>query len=351
MFTKTRSSGESSLESIVRLWFDFSRPVSRRAYILSGLGLGLLKVGVDNTLMILWFGHGRLADAGLLPYVGPSRDFLTTIVQQGLHGWELVLILWTLPFLWIGASMTARRAADAGGSPWLGALFFVPFVSYALMLLLCVLPTREEPTWDLQAARPPPKRSLWAWGLIVMFATGVGFGLALIHSRFMQTYGLALFFGVPFFTGALAGYLANRDGLRSIGSTVLAAVFAQLVVGAGLLVAAVEGVVCLLMALPFAIAVAAVGAIWARECARRRPEQPVLTGCLLVVLPPANLLAPAAAPVSSVVTSQIEIAAPPEVVWRHVVSFSELPPPREWLFHTGVAYPTRARIPGTAWAR
>jgi hypothetical protein len=30
-----------------------------------------------------------------------------------------------------------------------------------------------------------------------------------------------------------------------------------------------------------------------------------------------------------------------------VVSFAELPPPREWLFRAGIAYPIRARISGT----
>jgi hypothetical protein len=43
----------------------------------------------------------------------------------------------------------------------------------------------------------------------------------------------------------------------------------------------------------------------------------------------------------------VEIAAPPEVVWRHVVTFPDLPPPTELLFRAGVAAPTRARIEGT----
>jgi hypothetical protein len=47
------------------------------------------------------------------------------------------------------------------------------------------------------------------------------------------------------------------------------------------------------------------------------------------------------------VRSAIEVAAPPETVWRHVVTFSELPPPREWYFRTGIAYPQRARIEGS----
>ena len=47
------------------------------------------------------------------------------------------------------------------------------------------------------------------------------------------------------------------------------------------------------------------------------------------------------------VVTVVEIAAPPAVVWRYVVAFPELPPPREWLFRIGVATPVRARLVGT----
>ncbi len=46
------------------------------------------------------------------------------------------------------------------------------------------------------------------------------------------------------------------------------------------------------------------------------------------------------------VSSYIDIDAPPERVWQHVVAFVELPPPDEWLFRAGLAYPVRATIDG-----
>jgi hypothetical protein len=42
----------------------------------------------------------------------------------------------------------------------------------------------------------------------------------------------------------------------------------------------------------------------------------------------------------------VVVDAPPQVVWRHVVLFSALPPPRELVFPVGIAYPTGARIAG-----
>jgi hypothetical protein len=46
------------------------------------------------------------------------------------------------------------------------------------------------------------------------------------------------------------------------------------------------------------------------------------------------------------VTSDIRIDAPPQTVWPHVISFAEIPPPKEWIFRAGIAYPQRARIDG-----
>ncbi len=46
------------------------------------------------------------------------------------------------------------------------------------------------------------------------------------------------------------------------------------------------------------------------------------------------------------VATAIEINADPQQVWDHVVAFSELPEPTDWLFQLGIAYPERAEIFG-----
>ena len=40
----------------------------------------------------------------------------------------------------------------------------------------------------------------------------------------------------------------------------------------------------------------------------------------------------------------VEIDAPPQVVWKVVLAFPELPPPQEWLFRAGISCPLRAEI-------
>jgi len=46
------------------------------------------------------------------------------------------------------------------------------------------------------------------------------------------------------------------------------------------------------------------------------------------------------------VTTAIEIDAPPESVWANVIGFGQIPPPTDWLFRAGIAYPVRAEITG-----
>jgi hypothetical protein len=79
-----------------------------------------------------------------------------------------------------------------------------------------------------------------------------------------------------------------------------------------------------------------------------RDESPKLFCSLIVLLPLAMGLdhaTPPALPLLSVKTSVI-VNATPEKVWHNVVSFAELPPPREMIFKLGIAYPIRAEIHG-----
>jgi hypothetical protein len=71
-------------------------------------------------------------------------------------------------------------------------------------------------------------------------------------------------------------------------------------------------------------------------------------GALVLVLPllmmgehAAHLL-----PKAIAIRSEIVVNAPPQKVWNELVAFAQIPEQREWLFHTGVAYPIRAEIRG-----
>ena len=122
-------------------------------------------------------------------------------------------------------------------------------------------------------------------------------------------------------------------------------------VGVVLLLIAFEGAMCLLMAAPLALPLAAIGGAAGHAAVeRRRRVGAVAAFAVLPFVMPSMLAVEGArlpAPSVHVVTSVIEVDAPPEVTWRHVVSFSELPPPTELIFRAGVAHPLRAEIDGT----
>ena len=113
------------------------------------------------------------------------------------------------------------------------------------------------------------------------------------------------------------------------------------------------GLICIIMMLPLAIPIVILGILVGYFIVEPGPEPPRSLGKLVIVL---FALLPAMVgaehvtkpePLLFTCETSVVVDAPPGNVWRHVVCFSDLDPPNDWLFHTGVAYPVRARIEGT----
>src|SRR6185436_21018031 len=94
-----------------------------------------------------------------LDYLSPLLSTRARVLygHPGVSWW---LILWTLPFTWIGFVMTLRRALDAGMTPWTVLAYFVPGLNYVWMLALCVVPTRRSSA----LARPVTSELDWSSG-------------------------------------------------------------------------------------------------------------------------------------------------------------------------------------------
>jgi hypothetical protein len=103
------------------------------------------------------------------------------------------------------------------------------------------------------------------------------------------------------------------------------------------------------LAIPMGLIGAAVGhAIQARPLPASPGDAWRVQCSLLAILPLLMLGEHAAAPPAPTyaVTTVVDVDAPPDRVWQHVVAFPDLAPPTDWLFRAGVAYPIRARIDG-----
>jgi len=324
----------------LRLWFSFHDPVDRRAYVQSGAVLTLLKYTVDAS--VVWAFVGRWWTP--LGYLDP----VWTLRQQVLRGapdWVApALVVWTLPFLWVGVSMTLRRAVDAGRSPWWSLLFFVPVLNYAAMLWLALQPSRAAAVAP-DVATPAVDSRLRAGLVGVAAAVAITIPTVLIGVYLRRIYSAGLFLGVPFTIGYISAYVFNARHAQSAGRTIEVALVAVVLAGGAMLVFALEGVVCIALAFPLAALLAVPGAILGRAVALRGAGPPLLAGVLLA--PVVVLVSPRQRAPSHEVVTVIEVDAPPAVVWRHVVSFPALAPPREWPFRAGIAAPMGARIVGT----
>ena len=327
----------------LRLWLTLRDPVGPRAYLWSGLGLMALKYAVDAGTVWLVLHRVWTPLNYFIPTLGGREYALKNAPDRLL--WALVV--WSLPFMWVGVSMTLRRAVDAGRSAWLCLLFFVPVVNYFVMLWLAFEPTRAPQAWNAREREAPEHGWLRSAVLSIVAGCVASAALLLFTLFVIRPYGVGLFLGVPFLLGAVTAFRFNRDEWREVAQTthvVLAAVF---VVGGAILLIALEGLVCIALAVPIAVPVAALGGLLGRAIALRAPSPAAHAWLVLLALPGlAGLQAAHEAPPLREVVSAIEIAAPPERVWEHVIAFSDLTEPPHWFFRLGIAYPQRARMEG-----
>jgi hypothetical protein len=156
-------------------------------------------------------------------------------------------------------------------------------------------------------------------------------------------YGLTLFILFPVILGGVTSWIFRPPtGSRAAELGAKATVVATL----ALLLVGLEGLLCVVMTLPLAMPLGALGA-WLVYRLGPSTDTP-LHITMLLLLPPATLTWDIKAPPPVFeVRTEITIAAAPEQVWKHVVSFSDLPEPQDWFFRTGLAYPKRARIEGS----
>lgn len=162
----------------------------------------------------------------------------------------------------------------------------------------------------------------------------------LIH---IGSYGLTLFLLIPLLTGALAVAFTGPETRRKAA---LHGMLANMILSVSLLFIGVEGLICIFMSWPLILPLGALGGYLA-GWARALPVN-AMNALLLVPVAAGSLGFDfvAQVPVFEARTV-LEIAAPPSRVWKHVVTFSDLPEPDDWYFRVGLAYPRRARIEGS----
>ena len=115
-----------------------------------------------------------------------------------------------------------------------------------------------------------------------------------------------------------------------------------------LLVFAIEGLICLLMASPLLALAVWLGSYLGYKSSKSNFMNPTNTTVILVLLSfnfssfdyynvPKDLIP---------VKTKVIVNAPIEEVWKNVVTFDKISEPKDWIFKTGISYPTDATIVG-----
>jgi hypothetical protein len=333
-------------------WWRASGTMSRGPYAL----VGILGFAVKHNLDRLVAAYGFHRPWNLFNYWVPVRDVVRITEVRGSEAVFLeTMVALSLPFIWVGVVLTMKRLRSAGLPTHLVALFFLPFLNLLFLLMLCILPERElslqKPSKDSSFTRLFPESAVGSAALSLLITVPVGFGVAALGTQVLQNYGWGLFVALPFTMGFAAALVYGIRQPRSLGGCIWVACLSVLLLGGALLALAFEGIICLVMAIPIALPLAAFGGICGYRVQKRRwfqTDAPVLLSVLLVFAPGVEVAEHMAATPSPayVVRTEIEVHASPEKVWREVVAFSEIPAPTEWMFRAGVAYPIRAQMLG-----
>lgn len=191
--------------------------------------------------------------------------------------------------------------------------------------------------------------SPWFSTLVPAF---VGLGCSALAVRGFGVYGWSLFVGLPILVSTLASFLWCLQRSRSFGSAYGIAFVSLLALGSMLLFIAIDGLVCLVMALPLAALLCLPGTVLGRYLAHStsvgRPVQTL--PCVLIILFPGAAWFEASTqppPRVRVVTTAVSIRAPAERVWHYVVAFPPIANGPTGIFRFGIAYPLSARIEGS----
>src|ERR1700722_1820690 len=331
--------------NLLRLW---QGRISRAPFVIWAVALFAVKYNLDRLLMrclfdrqwsiFSYFEQPLPGVQGFAPAQSP-REFL-------------ILLAVSLPFLSAGVVLCLKRLRSAGLPLWLAVLFVAPFVKWFLFVMLAIVPERES---DLKQSSPGaawlPTSVLGSAALAVGISVLLAIAAMVLGATVLHDYGWGLFVGVPFSMGYFSSLIYGAGQPRRLAESMLVAVVSVTIAGAILLMLAFEGAICLVMAAPIALLFALIGAIAGHaSLASRRPRvPPTHLFCIPILALPlvfASEMLRSGPPSLLKVVTAIEVDAPVETVWKYVVEFSELPPPKELLFRLGIAYPIRAEIRG-----
>jgi uncharacterized membrane protein YhaH (DUF805 family) len=252
---------------------DLWRPsgtINRGAYAL----VGVLGFAIKHNLDRVVAGYGFHRTWGLFNYWVPVHDVARITELRGSEATFLgTMVALSLPFIWVGVALTMKRLRSAGLPTQLVALFFLPVLNLFFFLVLCLLPERDLSAAEVKTAESESKRkrkrkqsylarvfpesAMGSAALSLLITVPAGLGIALLGVQVLGNYGWGVFVALPFTMGFAAALVYGIRQPRSLGGCMGVGSLAVALLGTALLALAFEGVVCLIMAIPIALPLAA----------------------------------------------------------------------------------------------
>ena len=314
---------------------------SRASYLFTGVPLAFLL----NSLLVvritpaLWDAQMNIVkrDLAVTPPDG-TYDFIVL-------GVAAVALLLTA---WIAYRRAVRLRSDFAA---LWALFScVPILGLGIALWLGTASDDDEagqPGTSEKLAGQLVVPALLCWAMISGLTALVE--MKLFPQLNQQKYlSLSLLVIVPLVTAGIAGFLSSRAG-RTLSQSIGAAFLTLTAILTILGFAAMEGVICILMAAPFVGLLGIIGALlghWLATLTSRPAYQVQSAAWLAVIVCAVGESVTPPAPLEDVVTSEVIINATPAQVWKQLKDIRDLPAPTEPLFVLGVAHPVETYVIG-----
>ena len=333
------------------LW-SWRGTVGRGTYFFVGVIGFAIKHNIDRIVAARIFGRPFT----IFNYWIPPVD---VIRPQSLSSTDtrflVTLLAIALPFVWVGIVLTVRRLRSARLPLWLVFLFFLPVLNLGFFALLSIIPPRDRVT-SLHTSRSAfasliPREPLGSAAVAVALNGAIGGLLIYIGVETLGVYGWGVFVALPFCMGLSSVLVYGYHHPRNLSSCLFVSFLSVALAAVALLAFAVEGLICIAMAVPIATPLALFGGVVGFLAQRQgsiSTEAPSMM--LVLVIVPMSLMgferiSPLEAPRFSVSTS-IRIEAPARRVWNNLVSFPDLEQADEMLFRLGVSHPIRADIDG-----
>jgi uncharacterized membrane protein YhaH (DUF805 family) len=317
-------------------FFAFEGKIRPLPYALWSLGVFFSQ---HLAVMVVSGAQDHRLAAEWLFYLMPLRSLVT--LERASSITLIAALAYLLIAAWALAALAFRRAADADLSEGIAVFAIAPIIQVPAILFLCFAPSRSAQNRPPVAGDAGAESREWAAA-----AQGVVAGMALtlfavaVGALVFGTYGFGMFIASPFVIGATTAYFANRKIDLGGSRTAVLVAGAAALGSIALVMAALEGIVCIVLASPLGLGAALIGGLLGRAIALSTRRSPAQTLSAFALLPLVFALESVLATTTSFDSYQtIEVDAPPAAVWNAIVRMETIDAPPALPFRLGVAYP------------